>query len=139
MTASFAVADHVTRTANRMQQRLRNTLINLRAQPRDVHVDDVGLRIEMVIPHVLEQHRAGHDLTGMLHEIFAAETRAAEARSRRLRALPGATAGRARDRRRGTRFPHGCRADAPAPRCEPAIPRTNRASVDSRRRLPAIP
>ena len=70
MTTPFAVADHIPCAANRMQQSLGETFINLRAQPRDVHVDDVGLRVEMVIPHVLEQHGASHDLTRVLHEIF---------------------------------------------------------------------
>src|SRR5262245_34281677 len=70
MTTSFAVADHVSRAANRMQQCLGKTFINLRTQPRDVHIDDVGLGIEMVIPHVLQQHCAGHNLSGMLHEVF---------------------------------------------------------------------
>src|SRR5258708_14481007 len=70
MTTSFAVADHIPCAANRMQQSLGETLIDLRAQPRDVHVDDVGLRVEMVIPHVLEQHGASDDLTRVLHEIL---------------------------------------------------------------------
>ncbi len=34
----------------------------------DVH--DVGLRIEVKIPHVLEQHGARHDLTGVAHQVF---------------------------------------------------------------------
>src|SRR5260370_7633544 len=70
MTTSFAVADHIPCAANRMQQSLGETLIDLRAQPRDVHVDDVGLRVEMIIPHVLEQHGASDDLTRVLHEIL---------------------------------------------------------------------
>ena len=42
----------------------------LRAQPRDMHVDDIGLRIEMIVPDVLEQHGARHHLAGMSHQIF---------------------------------------------------------------------
>src|SRR5215469_18258128 len=67
---SFAVTDHVSCAAYGLQQRLGETLVDLRAQPRNVHVDDVGLRVEMIVPDVLEQHRAGHDLPGVLHEIF---------------------------------------------------------------------
>jgi hypothetical protein len=53
-----------------MQQSLGETLINFRPQPRDVHVDDVGLRVEVVIPNIFQQHGAGHHLTRMFHEIF---------------------------------------------------------------------
>ena len=35
-----------------------------------MHVDDVGLRIEMIVPDVLQQHGAGDDLAGMPHQIF---------------------------------------------------------------------
>src|ERR1700728_4085788 len=44
--------------------------IELAAQVADLDVDDVGLRHEFEIPHVLEQHRPGHDLAGPAHEIF---------------------------------------------------------------------
>ena len=30
-----------------------------------MHVDDVGLRIEVVVPDMLQQHRARHDLPGV--------------------------------------------------------------------------
>src|SRR3954447_24951107 len=65
-----AVADHVAGAANRVQQRTVESLVDLGAQARDVYVNDVGLRIEVVIPDVLQQHGAGHDLAGMLHQIF---------------------------------------------------------------------
>ena len=35
-----------------------------------MHVDHVGLRIEVIVPDVLQQHGAGHHLAGMLHQIF---------------------------------------------------------------------
>src|SRR5579863_724264 len=44
--------------------------IELAAQVADLDVDDVGLRHEFEIPHVLEQHRPGHDLAGATHEVF---------------------------------------------------------------------
>src|SRR5204863_5135627 len=52
------------------QQRFGKALVDLAPEARDVHVDDVGLRVEVVVPDVLEQHRAGDDLAGMLHEVF---------------------------------------------------------------------
>src|SRR4029079_11915389 len=65
-----AVTDGVAGAADGVQQRRRKVLVDLRAKARDMHVDDVGLRIEMIIPYVLEQHGAGHHLARMLHEIF---------------------------------------------------------------------
>jgi hypothetical protein len=53
-----------------MQKRLGETFIDFRAQTRDVDVDYVGLRVEMVVPHVFQQHGAGNHLAGMLHEVF---------------------------------------------------------------------
>src|SRR6266702_3888987 len=68
--STYTVTDHVPRAADRVQQRPLETLVDLRAQPRNVHVDHVGLRIEMIVPDVLQQHGTRHHLTGMLHQIF---------------------------------------------------------------------
>src|ERR1700694_4277134 len=65
-----AVTDHVPGAAHGMQERLVEALVDLGAQPRHVHVDHVGLRGEVRVPHVLEQHGAGDYLAGMAHEIF---------------------------------------------------------------------
>src|SRR3984957_19079660 len=51
-----------------------------------MHVDHVGLRVEMIIPDVLQQHGAGHDLAGMPHQIFEQ----AEFARLQLQLLPGA-------------------------------------------------
>lgn len=47
---------HVTGAANRMQDRLIEALFDLAAQPRHVDVNDIGLRVEMIIPDIFEQH-----------------------------------------------------------------------------------
>src|SRR5580704_10341569 len=44
--------------------------IELAPQVADLDVDDIGLRHEFEIPHILEQHRPGHDLARAAHEIF---------------------------------------------------------------------
>src|SRR5271163_5207127 len=44
--------------------------IELAAQLADLDVDNIGLNHEFEIPHILEQHRPGHDLAGAAHEIF---------------------------------------------------------------------
>src|SRR5271166_727464 len=65
-----AVTNHVSRPAHGAQQRRVKIAVDLGAQARYMHIDHVGLRIEMVIPHMLEQHGAGDDLPGVLHQIF---------------------------------------------------------------------
>src|SRR5208282_6032838 len=44
--------------------------VNLAPEIADVDVDDVGLRQELVVPDVLEQHRPGDDLVWPAHEVF---------------------------------------------------------------------
>src|ERR1700733_7728334 len=43
---------------------------DLPAQMADVHVDHVGLRIEVVVPDRLEQERASDDLARVPHQEF---------------------------------------------------------------------
>ena len=45
-------------------------LVYLLSQPADVHVDHVGLRIEVIVPYRFQQHRAGDDLTLVPHHIL---------------------------------------------------------------------
>src|SRR5262245_8157157 len=65
-----AVTDHIPGSAHGMQQLLGKALVDLAPEPRDVHVDDVGLRVEVVVPHVLEQHGERDHLAGVLHEVL---------------------------------------------------------------------
>src|SRR5208282_6386607 len=44
--------------------------VDLAPEIADVDVDDVGLRQELVVPDVLEQHRPRDDLVGPAHEVF---------------------------------------------------------------------
>src|SRR5579884_4017941 len=65
-----AVTNHVSRAADRVEQRRIEVFIDLGAQSRDMHVDHIGLRIEVIVPNALEQHGPGDDLAGVLHQIF---------------------------------------------------------------------
>src|SRR5271165_74051 len=65
-----AVTNHVSGAAHGAEQRRVEIPIDLCAKARHMHVDHVGLRIEMIIPHVLEQHGAGDYLARILHQIF---------------------------------------------------------------------
>src|SRR5215831_1871879 len=62
--------DHVADPANRVQQGRREILVDLLPQSTDLHVDRVGLWIEVVVPHRLVQHGAGHNLSLVPDEIF---------------------------------------------------------------------
>src|SRR5579872_3691604 len=65
-----AVTYHVTGAANRAEQRRVEVAIDLGAQPRHVHIDHIGLRIEVIVPNMFEQHGARDHLAGVLHQIF---------------------------------------------------------------------
>src|SRR5512132_1389161 len=56
--------------AHRMQQWCLESLVDLRTQATDVHVDDVRLRIEVVVPDALEQHGSGYDLALVAHQVL---------------------------------------------------------------------
>src|SRR5581483_11510314 len=47
-----AVADHVAGAADGMEQRPIEALVDLGTQPRNMHVDHVGLRIEVIVPDI---------------------------------------------------------------------------------------
>src|ERR1700744_1242605 len=44
--------------------------VELAPQIADLDVNDIGLRHEFEVPHILEQHGSRHDLTGAAQEIF---------------------------------------------------------------------
>src|ERR1700685_1453531 len=65
-----AVTNHITGAADGAEQRRVEIAIDLRPQARHVDIDHIGLRIEMIVPNVFEQHGAGDHLAGVLHQIF---------------------------------------------------------------------
>src|SRR6476646_4724399 len=62
--------EHVARASHRMEKRLFEAFVELAAKPADMHVDDVGARVEMIVPDLLQKHRAGHDPALVAGEIF---------------------------------------------------------------------
>src|SRR5215472_11208187 len=60
----------ISDAANRVDQRIGLSIVDLAADASDIDVDDVRRRIEMQIPHVLQQHRAGDDLAFVARQIF---------------------------------------------------------------------
>src|SRR5581483_2171198 len=67
---SLSIAQPIADAAHRVQQSRLEPGIDLLPEPAYMHVYDIGLRVEMVLPHVFEQHRAGHHLAGMAHQVF---------------------------------------------------------------------
>ena len=67
-TRPDTLANHVPGAANSVDERTVEALVDLRSQARDMHVNNVGLRVEVIVPDMLEQHGAGHHLAGVLHQ-----------------------------------------------------------------------
>src|SRR5260370_41687089 len=63
-------AHHVTDAAHRVQQRRREVLVDLLAQSADLHIDRIRLRIEMIVPDRLEEHRARDHLSLVTNQIL---------------------------------------------------------------------
>ena len=64
------VAPTTACAANRVQQGFVEVLVDGLPQGADEHVDDVGLRIEMIVPYAFEQHGARHHLPAVAHHEF---------------------------------------------------------------------
>src|ERR1043166_929635 len=56
--------------ANRVDERVSLVIVDLAPHAPDVHVDDVGGRIEMQVPYLLKQHRPRHHLALIAHQVF---------------------------------------------------------------------
>src|ERR1700757_3758410 len=67
---SLRSAQAIPGTADGMQQRVVEPLVDLLPQAADVNVDHIGLWVEVVVPDVLEQHRSRHDMAGIAHQVF---------------------------------------------------------------------
>src|SRR5579871_4914996 len=63
-------AEDIPHSPDRVQQLLLEPLVDLLPQTADQHVDDVRLRIEVVVPHVRQDHRLRYDLAGVPHQIL---------------------------------------------------------------------
>jgi len=127
-------AKHVARTRYGVDQSIRETLIDLMAQPVNVHVDDVAARFEIIGPRRFEQHRARHHLPGVPNQLLEQEELAA-LQIDRLRAARDGTAGRiefevadAKDRVARVRSVRRRSASI-----APGAPKTSRASQDNHR------
>src|SRR5215472_7262265 len=55
--------------ADGMDQRIVLTAVDFSANAADINIDDVGRRIEMQIPHMLQKHGARDHLTGVSRQI----------------------------------------------------------------------
>src|SRR5439155_1468100 len=53
----FSGPEDIAHASHRVQQLFLERPIDLLAQPAHQHVDDVGLRVEVVLPHVRQDHR----------------------------------------------------------------------------------
>src|SRR5581483_6833195 len=62
--------DAIAGAAHGMEQRLRESVIDLASQAADVCLHNSRLRIEVELPHVLQKHGAGHDTPSVAHQVL---------------------------------------------------------------------
>src|SRR5439155_17893107 len=62
--------EDIADAAHGVQQLLLEWTIHLVAQPAHEHVDDVRLRVEVVRPHMRQDHGLGDDAPGTPQQIF---------------------------------------------------------------------
>src|ERR1700760_3650823 len=60
----------VSDTANGMNQRIGLQVVDLAAQAADIDINDIGRRVEVEIPDMLQHHGPRYDPTLVAHEIF---------------------------------------------------------------------
>ena len=53
-----------------MQQLRREVSVDLAAQTADLDIDDIGLRVKVIIPDRLEEHGPGDHLSLVPHKLF---------------------------------------------------------------------
>src|SRR5262249_18196373 len=82
----------ISDAADGVDQRIGLAVVDLAPDATDIDVDDVGGGIEMQVPDMLQQHRAGDDAAFVADQIFEQLEFA-----RQQRNLPAATAGAAAD------------------------------------------
>src|SRR5215469_7032475 len=79
MNASLSVDDRKvllrsteakSHAANGMNQWVGLAAVDLTAHPPDINVDDVGRRVEVEIPDMLQQHRSGNRLSDITNQIL---------------------------------------------------------------------
>src|SRR5260370_34183701 len=61
-TKSGRRTEHETGAAHAVDHLRLLRLIHLATQPAHVHIDEIRVRDETIVPYLLEEHRAGHHL-----------------------------------------------------------------------------
>src|SRR5262245_50574769 len=61
---------YVSTAANRLNELLAATSVDLVAQIVHVHIDDVRKCVKILVPHMLGDHRSGEDAARVPHQIF---------------------------------------------------------------------
>src|SRR5580693_2956601 len=70
LKSSLTRIKHKAGTANGTNEPGIARQVELAPQLADMDIDQVRPRHKAIMPNVLQQHRAGHSLAGMPHEIF---------------------------------------------------------------------
>src|SRR5580700_5699781 len=68
ISASTAILEHVTDTANGADKFMRKGIIHLRPQSSHMHLDNIRVAVEVDIPDFLRNKSTGQDLARSSHE-----------------------------------------------------------------------
>ena len=63
-------AQYIADSAYGVNHRLLESLVDLLAQSADMDIDHVGLGIEMIVPHSLQEHRARNNVSRVAHQVL---------------------------------------------------------------------
>src|SRR5947207_10875268 len=65
----LAGVEDITDAANRLNQLLLERVVHLGPQPAHHHIDDVGSRLEINVPDLLDNFRARYDLARRMRHV----------------------------------------------------------------------
>src|SRR5258708_30420200 len=69
-TKSGRRTEHETGAAHAVDHRRLLRLIDLATQPAHMHIDEIRVRDETIVPDLLEEHRSGHHLALVADHVF---------------------------------------------------------------------
>src|SRR5271156_493793 len=67
---SLRPTEDITRASHGVDQLRQPALFEFSPKPSDMNIDHIGLRVVMIAPNLLEEHRSGNHPTRMSHQIL---------------------------------------------------------------------
>src|SRR5258708_913544 len=61
---------NISNSSNRVDHFLREIFVDFVSEPADQHVDDIRLRVEIIVPDVFQNHSLGNHSSGVAQQIL---------------------------------------------------------------------